>query len=449
MKVKVMARTFEDIPGAFNENSFSPESIRKDLTLLSGKAAGFCYMADDYLSNGIQNDEKSMARAQGNAKSGHYSTYEHGHVTFLIETTKAMCMILNSMGLYSTSEKSGRYTSMNPETEIEKEMYEKWKGIFTELICVYYKDVYTESQMAKLAMENARYMISVFAPTTLIHTLPFNRAVLMCDWLDVFAENVCKYYGALSSHLTDNIISFYTRLAIECKDLATELRAALGITKSDHLLDDHKIIGIELFSEISAMYKLSNIDSTISRIHELRQLTEKHSYYGDNYISNYKCSFTTLAQEHRHRTIHYSISIPDVLEVYVPKIIRGTRYELPWRHDFEALVSQGVMPQGTIINVCEQGRFEDFVLKAKERLCARAQLEIMEITRDQVAKFAINRSSLSLVNCKVVSDMIANPDKNFSDFSDVIVKSRCQYSNYSCKEPCKVLNTYVNYYRNV
>ena len=34
------------------------------------------------------------------------------------------------------------------------------------------------------------------------------------------------------------------------------------------------------------------------------------------------------------------------------------------------------------------------------------------------------------------------------NYGDVVVKSRCNFPGYKCKEPCKVVNTNINYYRN-
>ena len=119
-KVTIVARTIErdgdDFSAANNSLAFLGSYLRKDSMVFSGKAAGICYMPDDYLSNGIQNDETALKRALGNAKSGHYSVFEHSHISFLIETTKAMAMVLNSTKLYTTSEKSARYTKMRNGT---------------------------------------------------------------------------------------------------------------------------------------------------------------------------------------------------------------------------------------------------------------------------------------------------------------------------------------------
>ena len=39
---------------------------------------------------------------------------------------KIIAMLLNSLGMYATSEKSARYTIMKPETELEETLYNKW-----------------------------------------------------------------------------------------------------------------------------------------------------------------------------------------------------------------------------------------------------------------------------------------------------------------------------------
>ena len=61
----------------------TPSEIKKSMRIIAGKAAGICYMADDYLSDGIQDELKAIKRAIGTAKSGHYSVFEHGHLSLL------------------------------------------------------------------------------------------------------------------------------------------------------------------------------------------------------------------------------------------------------------------------------------------------------------------------------------------------------------------------------
>ena len=75
-------------------------------------------------------------------------------------------MILNNEKVYNTSEKSARYTKMQPSKE-EKELYEKWIEIYKE-ICISAKISKNRRKKGseKLAQENARYLISVFTPAT-------------------------------------------------------------------------------------------------------------------------------------------------------------------------------------------------------------------------------------------------------------------------------------------
>ena len=62
-KVELVARTTE----VGRLCTADPESLNRDMVLLGGKAAGVCYMPDDYFEEGIQNEEKAVTRA-GNCK---------------------------------------------------------------------------------------------------------------------------------------------------------------------------------------------------------------------------------------------------------------------------------------------------------------------------------------------------------------------------------------------
>lgn len=432
-KVTLVARTFED-------RTSSGETIRKDLCLIAGKAAGICYMPDDYLSEGIQNEEKSLKRSQNNAKSGHYSVYEHGSVSFIIETNKMMAMILNSTGLYSTSEKSARYTLMNPETELEKELYHKWTDIFKSILSDKYKDSdMTDKEIEKLSIENARYMISVFTPTVLQYSLPYNRAILLCGWLDVLADNMVKY-SIMYDQMNAVETSYYRRLATDCKDLAEKIRVVIGITKEDHILDDHKTLGIELFSYLSMMYKIG-ADRYFSLAGPDRSIkfTEKQSFYADSYTSIYNASFAELAQAQRHRTLRYSID-KILFKPYVPNALyeydktANESYVEQWYSDYNSLIEAGVVPQATLLLITEQGRFEDFIAKCKERCCFRAQEEIRNITMYQIKSgFDSDRYvRLSEANSILLKDMVDR-----QKFESCIC--RCMFNGYTCKEPCKFI----------
>ena len=61
------------------------------------------------------------------------------------EIPKILAMILNNEKIYNTSEKSARYTHMEP-SEDEKALYEKWIEIYkTEISKKYPKEKYSES----------------------------------------------------------------------------------------------------------------------------------------------------------------------------------------------------------------------------------------------------------------------------------------------------------------
>ena len=171
--VKLVAATQE----IGSDKPINLDTIYDDNLILAGKAAGICYMSDTYLSEGIQNKDAALKRANNCLKSGHTSVFEHGHVTFMIRCSKMVAMILNSTNLYNTSEKSARYTKMEAATNIEKELYDKWNEIFLKLIRAY--DVASGTQAEKLAMENARYMLSIDTMTTMEYTVPFGRALLL------------------------------------------------------------------------------------------------------------------------------------------------------------------------------------------------------------------------------------------------------------------------------
>ena len=431
------------------QNELPELKVRKEMQIFAGKAAGICYMPDDYFSKAFDDNEKSINRSKRNAVNGHYSVYEHGHINLIIQTSKIMAMILNSLNLYATSEKSGRYTVMKPETELEQEMYAKWKNVFVELITPFYEKYLTEKEIDKLAMENARYMISVFTPTVMEYTIPYNRAILTCGWLYELADTIETFVDEHPKVLPkiSKYDYFYDRVKDECNELADLISGQIGITKNDHILDDHKKIGIEFFRTFGALYKANmNGKESVNMLSKFKFDNDNiNEYFGDVYTSRYKASFAELAQGERHRTLHYSMELPERLNPYIPKIIRGSAYEVEWTRDFDKLISNKIIPQGTLVDIVEQGRFVDFVLKCKERLCSRAQLEIMEITRDQLTRFTHYTGNLSYANRALLEGMIIRP-KNGN--GDVVVKSRCNFPGYKCKEPCKVVNTNINYYRN-
>lgn len=431
MKVSVIARTYE-VPNGSKEVyknilPHNPKLFKSDMKIFTGKSAGICYMPDTYLSEGIQNEEAALERSADNAKSGHYSVYEHGHVTFLIETNKMVAMVLNSMKLYSTSEKSARYTLMKPETELEEVMYNKWREKLKPVISAFYSDKKSKKDIEKLANENARYMISVFTPTVIEYTIPYNRAVLLCGWLnklsDEYVMKSCTYtvdkpFGIeISSYMDKTVSDFFLRLSADLRELGSEIAKLIDEDINEPTLVDHKDI-------------LDNIEFINTKDYSE---WERKSYYYDTYSTNYYGSFAMLAQAQRHRTLHYTFSFANEYkkEFIIPKIIKDSPLEKEWLEDIRSIYDAGIMPQGTLLVINESGRFEDFVLKAKERLCSRAQLEICDLTTKISKDFILYRSNLSHKNKKLLEQLFVKEDK-------YNVCPRCQFIGYTCKEPCNM-----------
>ena len=119
MKYEVLASTKPEYELPINE-----------ARTFSGKMAGICYMPDTVETLLSEPEEKSNKRANGTETSGHHSVFGHVKYNFAFEgVPKIMAMILNNEKEYDTSEKSARYTKMEPSEE-EKALYEKWIRIF-------------------------------------------------------------------------------------------------------------------------------------------------------------------------------------------------------------------------------------------------------------------------------------------------------------------------------
>ena len=469
-EVKVVARTFE------TELTSNTDKMNEELTLLAGKAAGVCYMPDDYMESGIQDEEKALARAEQTSKSGHHSVYDHGHLTLVVKTNKMMCMILNSLGVYATSEKSARYTKMQPETELELQMYEKWKTKIQELILAKYPDtddVMLSTRLCKkldcskiqivrdgklyindlgmqilnsderlleasnildelkksdtlpsykLAQENARYMISVFTPTTMMHTISFRQAFLIIDYLTKLLANLDNANDTFSKKLITSVI----KLRDSLEDAVGEPR--IHDNKNQYI----RFLEAQHTGELVKENKPGMSFKPYTDINE--RLKDKKEVIGDSYTLVYNGSLAMLAQAQRHRTIRYSMKLQEAGDYgfYTPEIVKDAKLEEEWQRDMKSVAY--CIPQGTMVRITEQGLFEDFALKCKERMCGRAQLEIMKSTTENVKKFISSKENLSYDNQKLLENITA-PDEKLSNALSPC--ARCQFKDFKCSEGCQ------------
>lgn len=368
MKIKVIAST-----------KVGYELSKEEALDFSGKAAGICYLPDTIDTLFAEPKEKTQKRVKGNLSSGHHSVFGHATYNLILEgIPKIIAMILNNEKIYNTSEKSARYTKME-SSESEKELYEKWIEIYKKEIAKEYPD-FDEKRIKKLAQENARCLISVFTPATIMaHTVSFEQLNFIISWFEDYIEN-------------EPDTAFSTKL----KEAMKEFLQALPDLKVEGLNPRIKGTKLSLFAK-----------------------RERKEEFGENYCTNYLASFSQLAQAQRHRTLSYEMTLLEEPQYVIPKIIKGTELEKEWLEDISSLKDN--FPQGMLVKVNERGSIENFVLKCTERLCGAAQLEIMEQTQKTMQKYIE-----AVKDEKVLKDYLLPYSKG----------ARCTFPGWKCNSPC-------------
>jgi hypothetical protein len=358
----------------------------------SGKSAGICYLPDTLETLFAEAPEKTQRRADGNIKSGHHSVFGHPTYNLSLEgIPKILAMILNNEKIYNTSEKSARYTHMEPSPQ-EKELYEKWIEIFKEQILTQYPK-FEDKRALKLAQENARYLISVFTPATVMeYTVNFGQLNYIINWAKDYIKNA-----------EENTFS------IKLKETFKEFLAAMPDLEIEGLDSRNKNRNFSLFA----------------------QRKNRNEEFGENYSVTYLASFAQLAQAQRHRTLSYEITLLDEPKYYVPPIIAGTNLEKEWLKDISSL--KEFFPQGMLVQVNERGTIENFVLKCMERLCGFSQLEIMQETKNIMNKY-----------------LEATKDKPelYQYLLPYSRGARCTFPGWKCDSPC-VFGGYGAMIRNI
>lgn len=358
----------------------------------SGKSAGICYLPDTLEILFAEAPEKTQRRADGNIKSGHHSVFGHPTYNLSLEgIPKILAMILNNEKIYNTSEKSARYTHMEPSPQ-EKELYEKWIEIFKEQILTQYPK-FEDKRALKLAQENARYLISVFTPATVMeYTVNFGQLNYIINWAKDYIKNA-----------EENAFS------IKLKETFKEFLTAMPDLEIEGLDSRNKNRNFSLFA----------------------QRKNRNEEFGENYSVTYLASFAQLAQAQRHRTLSYEMTLLDEPKYYVPPIIAGTNLEKEWLKDISSL--KEFFPQGMLVQVNERGTIENFVLKCMERLCGFSQLEIMQETKNIMNKY-----------------LEATKDKPelYQYLLPYSRGARCTFPGWKCDSPC-VFGGYGAMIRNI
>ena len=335
---------------------------KSELDDFGGKSAGICYSEKPFENLLNENSELTEKRIEQTKNGGHHSVYGHTEINLLLEgIPKALAMFLNNEHEYNTSERSARYTKLNL-TGDEQKLYEKWVEIFTKKITDRYSritpDWFTDRKIKSLAQENARYLIPVFTPTTMMYSTSYRQLNYI--------------YGFVQKELKRNDLTDFDKMM---RPYFAEFEKCLKETGyiDDKLQKDGK--GREF----------SLID---------RDKDDMQEYFGDVYATTYMGSFAELAQAQRHRTLNYKLKFSKINNYFIPPIIKDDQNLVDeWLCDCDK--QKNKFPQGLLVKIEEQGTYPNFILKMQERLCSCAQLEIAMQTKATLFKYI---KSLKLSN---------------------------------------------------
>lgn len=348
-----------------------------------GKAAAICYMSSSFKDILNEPKGKTLNRAYQAIESGHHSIFGHSMFVLYIENIpKILAMFLNNEKEYNTSEKSGRYTKMKLKG-LEKKLYDKWLGILKQKISIACPKK-TETDVEKLAQENARYLTSVFTPTKMAYSTNLRQLNYILHWFKKFVAE--DYQNDFFERIKPFMVDFEDKL---------------------------QFIYLYGLNDGSKQRKLSLFDDRY----------EREEYFGEVYCTTYMGSLAMLAQLQRHRTIYYNIrpiTSNDQPKYFIPPIIADDKIlRDQWLIDIESV--SDVYPQGMMVSIRERGTYENFILKTQERLCSKAQLEIYLQTRKTLKKYLKATSSSNL--------------EIFSILKKHDTGARCD-AGYKCNKPC-------------
>ena len=381
IKINIISKEFVDNDGTFNMN---------DALQHSGRIAGICYSKNGYNFLKEEDEEKTKKRINQTLDNGHHSVYDHVHINLdIINIPKILAMVINNEHQYDTSEKSLRYTKILPSedsiiSDKEITLYNKWLNIFKIEIEKLYGDIFSESKIAKLAQENARYLISVFIPTEMIYTTSLRQLNYIASWMREYISGAKTCFEKkLSLYMTQFIEELNKKSLLE-----------------ERLMKNEKHRRLSLFG------------------HNLDLIKD---YFGDVYSTTYYGSFAELAQAQRHRTIDYQMEINDKKEYFIPPLIASNdNLTVEWISDMKDVSNN--FPQGMLIKIHECGKYDDFILKCMERLCSHAQLEIMLQTKKTLEKYK--------------NGLVSSGNPKAEDIKNYCKVARCTFPNYRCDSPC-------------
>lgn len=363
-----------------------------------GQVGGICYNENGLLASFGESDEITERRINRTTHDEHQSIFEHINIGMHLEdSSKMLNMVLNNEGQYATSERSLRYTTISPEScnlsEKEIELYQKWYGIFYDLILAEYPNLvrtkkngeksYTEIETK--AQENARYMCSVFINTSMVYTVPLAQLNRIVSWMKDYMNQT-------------NMDDFAKRLSQDFEMFIKECER-LNLL-DERLQSNRKHRKLHIFGEC---------------------LDELPQQFGESNSITYLGTPVLFAQYERHRRGRYCLERKPHSGCFIPPLIvsHPDLVEM-FKDDFESIRDK--FPMAELYTIHETGCVDDYVLKMEERDCSHVQLETFKNTVETAEKIYQTLEKENHPKAKLLKPFIGH--------------RRCQTGNYECPNPC-------------
>ena len=358
-----------------------------------GKVGGICYEEAGLMASFAEKPERTQRRINMTTAGEHQSIYDHVNLGIYVkDSSKMLNMVLNNEGQYNTSERSLRYTKVNPDKcnlpKREIELYQEWTNVILNLILMESKEQkkpISEKAALKIAQENARYMVSVFINTEMVHTIPLGQLNRIVSYMKDYINK-------------PNKDEFEERMSLEF-GMFIEQCEKLNLL-DERLQSNRKERKLRIFGE------------------NLRDIPDD---FGFSYNITYQGSFAEYAQKERHRIEKSQLERNPNNGFYIPKIVeKNDLLTKVWLNDIQS-VSDDV-PQGEIVDILEGGDFDTLVSKLKERACSHPQLEIFE-TCDELTR-------------KYYEELEKKDHPYAKKLLPYVGKRRCEFPDYTCTQPC-------------
>lgn len=310
----------------------------------------------------------------------------------------------------------------------------------------------------KLAQENARYILSVFTRnTTMGYSTSLRQWNYIYDWCQKYINQYMpryddEYVKSMASNGkegkitivykgTDTEVTFFEReLYFDFLKLSNFIFDTMYIPELRDTKDRHFsfLVGLSGQKDDEMIgYDLSCFEPNgYTGEYEYNETTHSSDdSLGMSYNVAYTASFVHIAQAERHRTLKYFMYFNprhNNSEYFIPPMLRGTHYEDEWLKDLKSI--EDIVPQATKVCIVETGFIGDFLLKCEERLCSRAQYEVMNQTKLTAMRFvdAIN-------NKEITNNVCINFVKKFADIEKGQLYTKCKITG-QCNEACKRVN---------